>query len=237
MPQKILEQPDQAAYHKGQVELDEKYDQFTSKIKELSDRFNEKLKSLREGVRGSESNETKAAFEDLKEKSQKKRDIYDVVNAINKELETLETRKAKAEKRLHPVYNKLDTLTKGIKKLEHDLQVASLTANQEKAMLKEIQQIKDSKPFIEELERIREDIFNKKKEKFEAGAGLGELKEETKSLKDTIGKVKKGKEDKKTFKEKVQKELDKINEDRNKFRNDILSVREEKEKHRELYYK
>ena len=104
-------------------------------------------------------------------------------------------------------------------------------------MLKEIQQIKDSKPFIEELERIREDIFNKKKEKFEAGAGLGELKEETKSLKNTIGKVKKGKEDKKTFKEKVQKELDKINEDRNKFRNDILSVREEKEKHRELYYK
>ena len=63
------------------------------------------------------------------------------------------------------------------------------------------------------------------------------MKEETKSLKDTIGKVKKGKEDKKTFKEKVQKELDKINEDRNKFRNDILSVREEKEKHRELYYK
>jgi hypothetical protein len=37
-----------------------------------------------------------------------------VVNAINVEIDALETKKTKAEKKLHPKYNKLDTLAKGI---------------------------------------------------------------------------------------------------------------------------
>ncbi len=82
---------------------------------------------MREGLRGTQSGETKSTFDDLKEKSDKKRAIYDVVNAINKELENLEARKTKAEKKLHPIYNKLDTLNKGIAKLERDMQVTTMT--------------------------------------------------------------------------------------------------------------
>lgn len=48
MPKKIIEAPDEAAYHKGQVEIDEKNDALNDKIRELSERFNEKFNQLKE---------------------------------------------------------------------------------------------------------------------------------------------------------------------------------------------
>lgn len=43
---------------------------------------------------------------------------------------------------------------------------------------------------------MKEQIFLKKKEKYEAGSGLSELKAEVKKLKDEINKVKKTQDDK-----------------------------------------
>jgi hypothetical protein len=43
MPKKILEAPDESAYHKNQVEIDEKIDALNDKFRELSEKFNEKL--------------------------------------------------------------------------------------------------------------------------------------------------------------------------------------------------
>jgi hypothetical protein len=43
MPSKVLDPPDDSAYHKSQVEIDEKIDALNDKIRELSERFNEKL--------------------------------------------------------------------------------------------------------------------------------------------------------------------------------------------------
>ena len=56
----------------------------------------------------------KGLFDELKSKNSEKQAIYDKVNALNSELNDLETKKAKAEKKLHPKYNKLDQLNKGL---------------------------------------------------------------------------------------------------------------------------
>jgi len=50
-------------------------------------------------------------------------------------------------------------------------------------MIKEMAFIKDSKPYIEELLIIKDKIFQLKGEKFEAGKGLGDIKEKSKELK------------------------------------------------------
>jgi hypothetical protein len=43
IPKKLLEQPDESAYHKAQSEIDEKIDAITAKIKDLGERFTERL--------------------------------------------------------------------------------------------------------------------------------------------------------------------------------------------------
>ena len=47
MPAQILDPPDESAYHKLQVEVDEKIDAINDKIRDLSERFNEKIKELK----------------------------------------------------------------------------------------------------------------------------------------------------------------------------------------------
>jgi hypothetical protein len=43
LPKNPLEAPDETQYHKQQAELDEKIDVLTKKIKDLAERFNERL--------------------------------------------------------------------------------------------------------------------------------------------------------------------------------------------------
>ena len=43
IPKKLLEQPDESTYHKAQAEIDEKIDAVNTKIKELGERFTERL--------------------------------------------------------------------------------------------------------------------------------------------------------------------------------------------------
>lgn len=43
MPKPVLEYPDESAYHKSQTDIDEKIDAINLKIKELGERFNERL--------------------------------------------------------------------------------------------------------------------------------------------------------------------------------------------------
>lgn len=82
-------------------------------------------------------------------------------------------------------------------------------------MIKEMAFIKDSKPFIEELQELRDIIFQKKKEKYDAGLPLGEVKDKLNSVQTSINKLKKEQDNKQVNKEGIQKSLDKINSDRN----------------------
>jgi hypothetical protein len=49
MPKNILEAPDSAAYHKAQADIDEKVDGINKKIKDLGEKFNERLAQLKSG--------------------------------------------------------------------------------------------------------------------------------------------------------------------------------------------
>lgn len=74
MPKDIIESPDEAEYHKNQVEIDEKIDSLNDKIRSLSERFNEKLTELREGQsgRGELSKELRNLYDELRQKNRER---------------------------------------------------------------------------------------------------------------------------------------------------------------------
>ena len=69
--------------------------------------------------------EMKQLFEQMKVNSDERKRIYAIVEELNREIQEAEGRKAKAEKKVHKTYNKLDMLDKGVKELERKLQVTS----------------------------------------------------------------------------------------------------------------
>ena len=54
-------------------------------------------------------------FQQMKVVQDERKAIYEIIDAINDEITEAESKKAKAEKKVHPKINKLDSLDKGIK--------------------------------------------------------------------------------------------------------------------------
>lgn len=140
LPKKLLEQPDEATYHKLQAEVDEKVEAINLKVKDLGERFTERLQQLKAASRankdaGSEegglaltpsaSKELKSLFEQVKEKDTERKIIYSQIELLNSEISDAENKKAKAEKKINPTYNKVELIEKGIKELERKHQVTT----------------------------------------------------------------------------------------------------------------
>jgi hypothetical protein len=89
---------------------------------------------------------------------------------------------------------KLDLLDKGIKELERKLQITSTDGKQEKEIIKEMQFIKESRTYLEEVTQLNQIIYLKKKEKYEVSQPIGPLKEEAKELQTKIDSFKKTQE-------------------------------------------
>lgn len=196
MPKIILEAPDSAAYHKAQADIDEKVDAINKKIKDLGEKFNERLAQLKSGHKAKKqedaereenagnlgyiplkaSQELKGLFEQMRANTEERNRIYDVIEVYNKEITEAENKKVKAEKKVHPQYFKLDQLEKGIKELERKLTVTTTTSKQEKEIIKEMAFIKDSRPYIEEIAKLKDFIYQKKSEKYQVSQGISALK-------------------------------------------------------------
>lgn len=110
-------------------------------------------------------------------------------------------------------------------------------AAQEKELIRKIKFIESSKEFIVQVNELDEQIREKKKEKFEAGSGLEELKETQKNLKSEIDKISKEVATIDNSKEAVQKQLDKINEERDQIRKAITELRAKKDEQKEIFYR
>lgn len=127
----------------------------------------------------------------MKENTIVRRKIGKEIEVFNTIIGDAENKKVKSEKLVHKTYNKLDMLDKGIKELERKLQVTSTDAKQERAIIKDMAFIKQSKPHLEELEVLRQIIFDNKKEKYEISKGMKELKEEAAAIQKRIDELKK----------------------------------------------
>lgn len=64
----------------------------------------------------------------------------------------------KLQKQCHPTYNKLEDLEKGEKILSRRIETNTLSSQQEKAIIKEINQIKASAPTILQRQKLQNKI-------------------------------------------------------------------------------
>ena len=71
----------------------------------------------------------------------------------------------------------------GDRELKKYMETQSEATLKEKEVIRKIELLKNSKQYIEEIEKLDEEIKTKKKQKFEAGAGLADLKETIANLK------------------------------------------------------
>ncbi len=57
---------------------------------------------------------------------------------------------------VHPKYNKIENLDKGIRELERQLQTTSTDGKKEREIIKEMSFIKESRPYIQELQTLKD---------------------------------------------------------------------------------
>jgi hypothetical protein len=74
--------------------------------------------------------------------------------------------------------------------------VTSTDGNKEREIIKEMNFIKESRQYIEEIERLKDIIYKNKKTQYEVGKGLKDLKEEANKLKGRINELKKSQDEK-----------------------------------------
>ena len=72
--------------------------------------------------------------------------------------------------------------------------MTSTDNKKEKELIKEMSFVRDSRPFIEEIDRLRAFINEKKSQKYQIGLPLNEMKSELTELKTKINEIKKNKE-------------------------------------------
>ena len=89
------------------------------------------------------------------------------------------------------MYNEESKLNAGVKELEQRLQTNAWSKNDEAKMIKEIEQVKASKPFFKKIEAIRAQIAAVKEQREEAKKALTPTNKIISSLKEKIGSVKK----------------------------------------------
>lgn len=97
-------------------------------------------------------------FDELKTYTDEKREKLDQVDAITKEINEVNHEVEKQRKNVHPVFNEESKLEKGIRELERKLQTHSWSRQDEKKIIKEIEQVQNSRPFFSKIERLRAQI-------------------------------------------------------------------------------
>lgn len=90
--------------------------------------------------------EIRAQFDELKIYTEKKTKILAGIETIETQIKDLMKQRDKLRQQVHPIYNDPDKLAKGIKELERRLTTESLDRQTELKIVKEIEQVKKSKP-------------------------------------------------------------------------------------------
>ena len=71
----------------------------------------------------------------------------------------------KVRKNVHPIYNEESKLEKGVKELERRLTTTNWSRTDELKLIKEIEQVKASKPYFVKIAAIRQKIADLRKRK------------------------------------------------------------------------
>lgn len=174
------------------VEIDEKIEAINNEIKGTDSKLKQESSDMIDGqqARNPIQKELQAHFAELKIYTDKKRAIFANIEKYGNQIKDLSKQRDKLRMQVHPIYNDPEKLVKGIKELERRLCTESLDRQTEKNIVREIEQVKSSRPVFAQIEEINQKQTVKKELKVEAGVELPELNKVISKIKATIEKVK-----------------------------------------------
>lgn len=151
MPKKPLQEPNDGDYHKHQVDCDERVDNLYKELNDFGQEYKSKQREMydEQNGKGAGWRELKEYYADQKVYKAQKRSIMQLRETADREIQDLVREISKLTSKCHPTYNTLDDLDKGQKILNRRIETNTLTSQKEKEIIKEIAQIKNSKPLIE----------------------------------------------------------------------------------------
>lgn len=90
--------------------------------------------------------------------TQKKREILLKIERINKTIAEMDREKVTLLKQVHPIYNSLALLDKGVREIEKRMETSTLSRAEESRAIADITKIKNSKSILNKIDTIREQI-------------------------------------------------------------------------------
>ena len=104
-------------------------------------------------------------FGELDQYNQEKKDRFAEIEGINRKLTNVNRELERVHKSVHPVYNDETKLERGVRELEQRLQTNNWSKGDEARLVKEIEQVKESRPIFAKIEKLRQQINTIKEER------------------------------------------------------------------------
>lgn len=154
----------------------------------------------------------------------------------DKEIQDLVREISKLTAKCHPTYNTLEDLDKGQKILNRRIETNTLTSQKEKEIIKEIAQIKNSKPLIEQKIKLQRQIDELREKQKKDSEELPNINKILGGIQQRIEAVKKQHSEIDGQKANYSQQLEQLDHKRTKIREQIAKIKEEKQKAKEVYY-
>lgn len=239
LPTTKIEAPDEAAFHKRLAEIDNKVKDLRNELNDQKAKFSDFVEQKK--ATGQASTEVPVQKvvnkgERLKQLKRQKDKIHNEAGQFDEEKLELGRKKDICMKKIDRKYGNEEAVLKGLKELKKKFESSSGTAKEEQAFLKQEKMMKESIPFIKELDqinsRLKEIDDTVKKIKKDLPAIFQELKE----LNQLMDEERKNRDEKHENLENLNKQIDKVQEKRKRIFDEIDKLKKQKEEMQDKYY-
>jgi len=187
-------------------------------------------------VRRELQDELQSQFKEQKIYMNKKNEIRKNLEVFEKQILEIERKILFKIKTVHPVYNKLDLIEKGVAEIQMRMSTSTLDRLTERQLISEIAKIKASRPILREIEDFRKGILNLRKEKNKAAEGFPENDAILKCIREEINALKERQSNMDDHQAVPQEKLDTIKEQRLSMKNKFAALRAKKAELKEQHY-
>lgn len=129
LPKNPLPEPDDADYHRKQLEFEDRINELFSELKDFRQEYSMKQREMKDHLsgRGAVYSELKEHFDELRIHQDERRKIFKLRETFDAQIQDLVRESQKLLKLCHPTYNTVDDLDKGVKILNRRIETNTLT--------------------------------------------------------------------------------------------------------------
>lgn len=239
LPEKKIEAPDEAAFHKKQVEMDNKIKDLYKDVDELKGKFSgflEQKQASNQGKTPIANGGNGNKISRLKQLNTQKDKIHREANKYDDEKLDLTRKLENCRKKIEGKYNTSELVAKGIKDLKKQFESSSGTSREESNYLSKKKKLEESIKFIEDKEVVEAALNKINSTIKDIKKPLKGIYDEVKQLQNEVDEERKDREIKTENIDNLNKQLDRVSEKRKKDFDEIDKMRKQKQELQDKYY-